>query len=76
MADDLRRRLLNGIRYIGVLEQHMLPVYQTHGCELTFQHDSAPCHTSKIVKKWMSDHSNSVSEWATNSSDLILIDNC
>ena len=66
---------MNGITHIDVLEHHMLPFYQIHGCEF-FQHDSAACHTSKLVKKLVSDHSISVLEWPGNSPDLNLIENC
>lgn len=70
-----KNETMNGSKYIGVLEDHMLPFYQIHGCEL-FQQDSALCHTSKLVKKWLSDQSISVLEWPGNSPDLNPIENC
>ena len=37
-------------KYTQVLEDHMLPVMESHGCE-SFMQDGAPCHTAKSVKK-------------------------
>lgn len=70
-----KNETMNGIKYIDVLEAHLLPFYRIHGCAF-FQQDSAPCHTSKLVKKWLSDHSISVLEWPGNSPDLNPIENC
>ena len=70
-----KNETMNDIKYISVLEHHTLPFYTIHGSEL-FQLDSAPCHTSKLVRKWMPDYSIIVLEWLGNNSDLNPIGNC
>ena len=70
-----KNETMSGSKYIDVLETHLLPFYGIHRCSF-FQQDSAPCHTSKLVKKWLSDQSISVLEWPGNSPDLNPIENC
>ena len=41
-----------------------------------FQHDSAPCHTAKKVKKFLQDHQIDLIKWPGNSPDLNPIENC
>ena len=61
--------------YIKVLDDHMLPFYEIHGCE-NFWQDNAPCHKAKKVMKWLSDHNVELIEWPGNSPDLNPIENC
>ena len=46
-----------------------------HNC-LIFMHDGAPCHRSKVVKKFLEQKKKSKTlEWSGNSNDLIPIEN-
>ena len=65
---------MNGERYINVLEDHLLPMYAIHQCEI-FMQDSAPCHKSKKVMKWLEEHDIRVLDWPGNSPDLNPIEN-
>ena len=40
-----------------------------------FQHDSAPCHTARVVKAWLTDNNISMLGWPGNSPDLNPIEN-
>ena len=65
---------MNGERYIGVLENHLLDMMTIHGCTI-FMQDGAPCHTAKKVMKWLADKKIDVMEWPGNSPDLNPIEN-
>ena len=65
---------MKGITYIDVLEHHLLPFWGLHNCDL-FMHDNAPCHMSKIVKKYLIDNNFDVLEWPRNSPNLNPIEN-
>ena len=65
---------MKGIPYIDVLEHHLLPFWGLHNCDL-FMHDNAPCHMSKIVKKYLIDNNFDVLEWPRNSPNLNPIEN-
>lgn len=66
---------MNGERYQGVLENHLLPFMNIH--EAThFLQDGAPCHASKRVKSFLQDKPFQVIDWPGNSPDLNPIENC
>ena len=65
---------MNGIRYIEVLEDHLLSFIKIHGTSI-FQHDSAPCHKAKLVTSWLISKNVDVLEWPGNSPDLNPIEN-
>lgn len=56
-------------QYIQVLEDQLLPSYQTHCCTL-FMHDDASCHKAKKVTKWLTDYNSEVLQWPGNNPDL------
>lgn len=41
----------------------------------TFQHDNAPIHTARVVKKWIKDQNVTLMEWPPYSPDLNIIEN-
>ena len=67
---------INAAKYVEVLESK-LKIHMTLTNTSIFQQDSAPCHTAKVVKKWLKDNSVQVLEnWPPNSPDLNVIENC
>jgi len=66
--------MMNGTRYITVLDAHLLAFMDIHGC-ITFQQDSAPCHKAKAVTEWLRSKQVDVLNWACNSPDLHPIKN-
>jgi arsenate reductase-like glutaredoxin family protein len=51
-----------------------LLIYEIQDCEVFIQ-DGAPCHTSKKVMKWLTDHNIEVLDWPGNAPDLNPIEN-
>ena len=46
------KQMMNKNRYKTVLEEEVLPTMAAHNCTY-FLHDKAPCHTAKIIKKFL-----------------------
>ena len=65
---------MNGQRYQKVLEEHLLQFMMIHQCT-TFMHDSAPCHKSKAVSRWLQINNVQVLDWLGDSPDLNPIEN-
>ena len=65
---------MNAVRYKQVLEDHLVNFMAIRGCTM-FQHDSAPCHTAGLIKKWLADNDIPVLDWPGNSPDLNPIEN-
>ena len=65
---------MNGERYIGVLNEHLLGFMQRHQCT-HFLHDGAPCHRARLVINWLRDHDIRTIDWPGNSPDLNPIEN-
>ena len=61
--------------YLQVLEDHMLNFYKIHGSEV-FMHDSAPCHKTRKVTRYLESKQINILEWPGNSPDLNPIENC
>ena len=67
---------LNSQGYIKILEEKAKIHMDIHGVTY-FQQDSAPCHVSKVTKKWFADnHIMLLEKWPPNSPDLNVIENC
>ena len=60
---------MNGTRYLEVLENHLINFMAIHRCTI-FQHDSALCHKSKQVTKWLQEKRVQVLDWPGNSPDI------
>lgn len=74
VEDGLR---INSKEYISILQKSLLPTLEElEEDEIKFQHDNAPCHTSKQVKKWLKDNNIFLFEnWPAQSPDLNPIEN-
>lgn len=67
---------INARVYLDVLQQK-LPIFRNITRTTIFQHDGAPCHTAKLVSKWLYDNGIEVlGPWPGNSPDLNPIENC
>ena len=68
---------MNAKQYIRILQSRVIPQaddwYKV--AEWIFQHDLAPCHTAKSVKKFLNDSNIQVLPWPANSPDLNPIEN-
>lgn len=69
----------NSAWYLKVLENEV----KSHAAELFddgqvwyLQDDGAPCHRSKVVKRWIAEHGWTVFNWPPQSPDLNPIENC
>ena len=64
-------------QYIKILQFSLVPQSRLWFPSNRFilQQDLAPCHTSKLVKKWFTDHGIQVLPWPGNSPDLNPIEN-
>jgi len=64
--------MMNADKYIGVIQQKVVRdmerAFPSGGG--IFQHDLAPCHTAKKVKKELADNHIKVLDWPGNSPDL------
>jgi hypothetical protein len=49
----LKNHMMNGDRYVTVLDDHLFNFYKLHGCA-TFMHDATPCHKAeKSINSFM-----------------------
>jgi hypothetical protein len=69
-----RNTTMNGERYQEVLQKHLLPSMESHGCT-HFLQDGAPCHASKRIKAFLADKPFELIDWPGNSRDLNPIEN-
>ena len=56
---------LNGVRYIDILGDCMVPSAHLHGYRdhYIFQDDNAPCHRARIVNEWKAENNISSLQW-------------
>ena len=67
---------INGMVYLEVLKEKVPLFMDIKGCT-HFQHDGAPCHQTKVVKKWLIDSGYEVlGPWHSSSPDFNPIENC
>jgi hypothetical protein len=66
--------LMDGKQYREILKNHMAPYLKKYEeemkCEVVFQHDNDPKHTSKVVKNYLKNKSIAVLNWASQSPDM------
>ena len=67
-------KTMNSEHYIECLNGHLLRMFEIHQSEFFLQ-DGAPCHTSKLTKKWLADNDIPLMDWPGNSPDLNPIEN-
>ena len=69
--------MMNSAKYIDILRRRIVPLIQnpTNDGQEIFQHDLAPCHTSKSVRKFASDNNLTILDWPGNSPDMNPIEN-
>lgn len=70
--------MMNQGRYKEVLENVMLPQMEhwfDKGENPIFQQDSAPCHTAKSIKQFLTEKNIPILKWPGNSPDLNPIEN-
>ena len=67
---------INGKVYLDVLKEKLPNFMNINECT-HFQHDGAPCHQTKAVKKWLTESGFEIlGPWPGNSPDLNQIENC
>ena len=67
---------INGMIYLEVLKEKVPLFMDIKGC-IHFQHDGAPCHQTKAIKKWLIDSGYGVlGPWPSSSRDRNPIENC
>ena len=69
-----QNKTVNAVEYMNILQSKLLMTMQLHGCRI-FQQDGAPAHSSRVVKKWLTDQGIQVLDWPGNSPDLNPIEN-
>ena len=53
---------INGEKYVNLLKSELELPIRVHNCEI-FMHDGAPCHQSKVVKKFLEQKCIQIFEW-------------
>ena len=69
-----KNKKMNANLYLQVLEDHMLNFYNIH--VEVFMHDSAPCHKTRKVTRYLEQKQINILEWPGNIPDLNPIENC
>jgi len=69
--------MMRSAQYIDVLQKRLVPELEKRFPDGSgiFQQDLAPCHTSKIVKNFMTEKNIQVLDWPGNSPDVSPIEN-
>jgi transposase len=67
--------ILNGIKYVNILDEHIIPLIKNTKKQLLFQQDNAPFHVSTIVRNFFIKNKVEVMFWPANSPDLNPIEN-
>ena len=67
-------RTINGKKYVKVLQQKIQLHMTVHQSDI-FMHDWAPCHRSRVVKKFLGEKNIRQLDWSGNCPDLNPIEN-
>lgn len=67
-------KMVNAVLYKDILNSKLQSAMNISRCSV-FQHDSAPAHSSALVRRWLADNGIEVLEWPGNSPDLNPIEN-
>ena len=65
---------MNGEKYVKVLQEKLQLHMTVHQCDISM-HDGAPCHRSRVVKKFLGEKNIRQFDWPRNSPDLNPIEN-
>ena len=65
---------INGKKYVNLLKSKLEINMTVHNCQ-SFMNDSAPCHRSKVVKKFLEQKKIQTLKWPGSSPDLNPIEN-
>ena len=65
---------MNGEKYVKALQEKLQLHMTVHHCDI-FMHDGAPCHRSRVVKKFLGEKNIRRLDWPGNSPDLNPIEN-
>ena len=65
---------MNGEKYVKVFQVKLQLHMTVHQCDI-FMHDGAPCHRSRVVKKFLGEKNIQQFDWPRNSPDLNPIEN-
>ena len=66
--------IMIGEKYVNVLQEKLQLHMTVHQCDI-FMHDGAPCHRSRVVKKFLREKIIRQLDWTGNSPDLNPIEN-
>ena len=68
---------MNAVSYLQVMQTRMMPQLREWfpDNDGVFMQDSAPCHTARIVKRYLEEQHVTVLDWPGNSPDLNPIEN-
>ena len=62
---------MNANQYLCVLRTRLVPqASDWFGDDFIYQHDEAPCHTAKVIKKYFEENQIRVLPWPSNSPDM------
>lgn len=68
--------IMDATKYCEILGDNMLPhLLEKMAPNSIFQHDNDPKHSSRLVRKYLSDHDVQVLDWPSQSPDLNPIEN-
>ena len=66
---------MNSTKYCNILQEHLLPFWDTLDDGSILMQDGAPPHSSKYTKKWQKEHGVDAMCWPPQSPDLNPIEN-
>lgn len=67
--------MLNSEKYIDILQEYFLPLFQQNQAQMVFMQDNAACHKSRSVTAYLAQNQIQTLEWPPQSPDLNPIEN-